>query len=395
MAAFADWTTLHNHKLVHRDPVAADGAGGASAGGGGQGTEGQGQGTPAGSESKPYQCQFCGIRYRQPLSLKRHLRLHSSAPAAASGDGNGDGESLLRKASPKKKPRKRRAQDGGDGGLVGDGEEGSTSSALHLQYRPYQCELCGERFKHLRGYETHKGKHESGTLTAKRAGGSRPRVKRAGGVEGVGVEEEGGGERELQHLSHQDIEQAATILASVAVNSTSAVPATPGQVSVIQEPLPAPPPPAPPNHHHHHNHHHQGSSGIVGGTVTVLDPATMNSLSIAVPPSSSSSSAVSSASHTLMPSVVVSNNAPTAVSGAGADVIQYASESVTQMIRYPDGTLGQVTALVPHHHHHQHHQHPPTAAASALMQPLGLLDNVVTVVFETNSGSGNVVVENQ
>lgn len=307
MAAFADWTTLHNHKLVHRDSSTVDNAGDNPAD-----KDADGKDT-SGSENKPYQCQFCGIRYRQPLSLKRHLRLHSSTDSP-------------KKASPKK-PRKRKQQDGGE--EVGEGEE--PSSALHLQYRPYQCELCGEKFKHLRGYETHKGKHESGTLTAKKAPAKRAR------------------QDQIQHLSRQDIEQAATILASVAVNSTSMTHSSSSNMTaVMQEALPI-------------------SSSSGGSTVTVLDPSTLNSIALADV----------SAAHLSV------TNAPTAVSSA-ADVIQYSSESVTQMIRYPDGTLSQVTALIP-----QSHPHPPPAPT--IMQPVSLLDNVVRVVFETNSG--NVVVD--
>ncbi|XP_076437615.1 uncharacterized protein LOC143276845 [Babylonia areolata] len=178
VAAFADWTTLHNHKLVHRqdsddddnsttnttttttttlaDPNTTHTPD----------TRGQGQRREASSENRPYQCQFCGIRYRDPLTLKRHLRVHTakanqrpslSATAAAAAAAAARRRRNLRKGG-------KDSSDGGGGGGGGGGETGGVavgavgSPALHLQYRPYACESCGERFKHLRGYDTHRKK---------------------------------------------------------------------------------------------------------------------------------------------------------------------------------------------------------------------------------------------
>ena len=304
VAAFADWTTLHNHKLVHRTPGTTDRVGGE-----GEGREGEDK--DAGVENKPYQCQFCGVRYRQPLSLKRHLRLHST-------------NAMPHKPAPKK-PRKRKGEEGED-------DQGEERAALHLQYRPYQCEECGERFKHLRGYHTHKNKHLSGALDGKKA--SSKRVKHSG----------------VGELSKQDIEQAATILASVAVNSTAYPPpphtttttATAGNLTAA---VLNPPP----------------SSNAT--TVTIIDPATFNSLAAVDPPP-----------------IHLPVSAGGVVGAGTGDLIQYTPGNVTQVIQYPDGTLSEVTTLVPH---------PPPPS---IIQPTDLLDNVVTVVFETRDG--NVVVEN-
>ncbi|XP_070209170.1 zinc finger protein 709-like isoform X1 [Littorina saxatilis] len=295
VAAFADWTTLHNHKLVHRDPSAENA-------GDWQVTDGDGKIVV--SETKPYQCQFCGIRYRQPLSLKRHLRIHAT--------NNTDV-----KKSPVKKPRKRKQQDVEEGEI----EE---PTALHLQYRPYACELCGERFKHLRGYQTHKTKHENGTFTAKKTPAKRTKRDTA-----------------LAQISNQEIEQAATILASVAVNSTSVT--TSNNLPVI---------------------HAQPSSEAV----TIIDASSITAMSMA---------------DTTQLFVA---DAPM-VSNAGEVIHHFMPGDVTQVIRYPDGTLSHVTTLVPTHNPQPP---PPPQPNISVMQPIDQLGNV-TVLFETQDG--NVVVD--
>ncbi|XP_076456749.1 uncharacterized protein LOC143291051 [Babylonia areolata] len=386
VAAFADWTTLHNHKLVHRSPPGGEGEGGSQEGEGGSGQDGQDKDGIGGvrSEHRPYQCQFCGIRYRQPLSLKRHIRLHSSSS-----------DDPPKRAAPKRCPRRRVGvvEDGGREG--GEGEP----TALHLQYRPYACEVCGERFKHLRGYHTHKNKHQSGAVTERKGASRRPKQE-------TSVLQE----TSLTPTSHLQ-QVAASLLASVAVQDVSQCSAAPDRalaahsITVGQEDVPVSPhhhlpaphitgtipqpgasmqPPdsismAPTSHPHPHPPHTHGTSLPLSllphpaqppppqqanaGTVTIIDAAAFGNMA-GDPPNMH----------------LPVSSAPLSLTETG-EVIQYTSGNVTQVIQYPDGTLSEVTTLLPH-------PPPPSILPSS-----DLLDSVVTVVFETRDGS--VVLENQ
>ena len=123
MASFADWTTLNNHQLVHRSDADTG---------------------EVGAVERSHQCQVCGVRYMQPLSLKRHLLTHSDH------GGHGAGQSG--------KPLRPTWQPSGVGKMK------DAAVALHTHYRPYACHFCSLRFKHLRGFNTHMStKHKDDT----------------------------------------------------------------------------------------------------------------------------------------------------------------------------------------------------------------------------------------